>query len=175
MEVKMQESWRDIPNFEGHYQVSDTGKIRSLKYRNKQGLIRVLKPHVGKWGYAYHILCKAGKRFTVKNHKAVMDAFVGPANGLHVNHIDGDKLNNNLDNLEYVTSQENTQHAVDIGLIQPQCGESHGNARLKASQVAEIRRLYKTENFTLKELGAMYSISFQHVSDIVNFRKWKTV
>ena len=119
------EEWRDIEGYEGYYQVSNHGNVRSLdrttlgrdgvKYPHK-GV--VFKPTTNKNGYKYVVLKKDGgfKGYTV--HGLVARAFVEKANGkTEVNHKDGDKTNNRVSNLEWVTHSENEKHAVKTGLL----------------------------------------------------------
>lgn len=110
-----QELWRDVPGYEGKYIVSNTGKVISLPrtrtIKGKQRLLsgRVLKQSVTPNGYAKVTLFKDGRAAQTSVHRIVMLAFVGPSN-LQVNHKDENKLNNNLDNLEYMTGFDNTRY-----------------------------------------------------------------
>lgn len=105
-----EEIYKDIPNYKGLYQVSNFGNVKSI-FNEK-----LLKPYVRKTGYVHVLLSKDGKRKCYTIHKLVMLAFVGESNGLDVNHIDGNKQNNKLDNLEYCTRKENSKHAWKTGL-----------------------------------------------------------
>lgn len=114
--------WIPIKNFEGLYSINEKGEV--LSHSRKVTLYnggwyttneRILKPYLTKKGYAAVDLGSA--RFVV--HRLVAQAFLpNPENKPQVNHIDGDKINNHVSNLEWVTNQENVQHAHDIGLIQ---------------------------------------------------------
>ena len=108
------EIFKDIVGYEGLYQVSNKGNIKTLVSRYKG--IDILTPGITTAGYKIVTLCKNKKRETVTIHRAVCIAFLGNKN-LCVNHKDGDKTNNNLENLEWVTYKENTQHAMKNGLI----------------------------------------------------------
>lgn len=115
----MEEIWKDIPNYEGEYQVSNLGRVKSLGRIVKSRLInrhtedKILKQHITKDGYPSISL--GGKNRTKKSiHQLVAMAFLGHIpNGLamQVNHIDGNPLNNNLSNLEVVTARYNTADA----------------------------------------------------------------
>ena len=104
----MQEIWKDIEGFNGKYQVSNTGKVKSFAIK-KEG--QILKPQVTR-GYAYVGLCRDSKR--QKNHlihRIVASAFAPNPNGYkEVNHKDEDKLNNNADNLEWCTREYNMSY-----------------------------------------------------------------
>ncbi|WP_242227195.1 NUMOD4 domain-containing protein [Bacillus cereus group sp. BfR-BA-01315] len=107
----MTEIWKDIEGYEGYYQVSNTGKIKNK--RNS----RIRKNCLTKYGYLNVQLLISGKDKTFQVHRLVAQAFIpNPNNKTQVNHIDGNKLNNNIDNLEWVTPKENMKHAWDIGL-----------------------------------------------------------
>lgn len=112
----MTEIWRDVLDYEGLYQVSNLGKVRNTK------TLRVLSQGTCGSGYAFVILRKDGKSYNRMVHRLVMNTFCPTKNSkLEVNHIDGNKQNNYLDNLEWVTRSENLQHALNIGLMESQC------------------------------------------------------
>jgi hypothetical protein len=123
------EIWKDIPGFEGRYQVSDLGRVRSLPYmqwsttkrglpfqRFKEGRVLKAGPHPG--GYLLVQLIDAeGARHSCLIHRLVAEAFVDNHTGACVvNHKDGVKTNNTPQNLEWVTSAENNRHARQTGL-----------------------------------------------------------
>lgn len=110
--------WRAIKNYEGLYEVSNDGRVRRLKFINGKhsfDKIRECKQTLNTWGYMTVNLCKNGKSNTKRVHKLVANAFLGESD-LQVDHIDGNKLNNKLENLEYVTPKENTNRAWEMGL-----------------------------------------------------------
>lgn len=108
------ENWRDLVGFEGNYEVSDLGRVRSIK--TSQGTKRErLKKFSERSGYLYVNLWKENKPYNEAVHRAVAKAFL-PNPKATVNHIDGDKHNNRLSNLEWATHSENHKHAFRIGL-----------------------------------------------------------
>lgn len=119
------EVWKDIPGYEGYYQVSNLGRVKSLarmvSRKNQPDCPieeRCLKQRTGKNGYNYVVLSKEGKPKTALIHRMVATAFVkNPKGQKIVNHIDGDKQNNRFDNLEWCSSGENNKHAFETGLI----------------------------------------------------------
>lgn len=121
------EIWKDVENFEGYYQVSNTGRVRSLTrtIATSGGHLttykgRELKLKTDKYGYSVAFISKRteGIRKSVTVHRLVATAFLKMVDGKDsVNHIDGNKKNNNVSNLEWVTCKENTQHAIKNGLI----------------------------------------------------------
>jgi len=103
------ENWKDIPEF--NYQISDYGNIRSKKTG------RILIKCNDKDGYHLITLCKGGKQWTRKVHRLVAQIFIENPNNLsEVNHIDGDKKNNVVYNLEWVSRLENERHAYETGI-----------------------------------------------------------
>lgn len=113
----MQEEWRDVKTFEGLYEVSSEGGVRSLLtlYAGKPRLL--VQTLNKKRGYLAVGLCINGIAYTKMVHRLVAEAFIpNPDNKPEVNHKDGNKLNNKADNLEWSTYSENLQHAYNTGL-----------------------------------------------------------
>lgn len=122
-----QEEWRQVKGFEGLYEVSSFGRVRSLD--RERHAIKYGKPVVSKLkggvmklgesnrGYYHIILRKDGKAYTLRINRLVAEAFIpNPDNLPQVNHIDGDKKNNAVSNLEWCTCSHNIIHAMDTGL-----------------------------------------------------------
>ena len=129
------EEWRDVAGYEGLYQVSNCGRVKSFQ----KDKIKILKSSVSPFGYLRVVLCKD---FNKKNrfvHVLVAQAFIpNPDNKPQVNHIDGNKKNNHVSNLEWMTRSENIIHAFANGLSKSGC--KHGKAKFTPDQVREIRR-----------------------------------
>ena len=114
------EEWRDVVGYEGRYQVSSMGRVKSLARvvirNNGQKLPikeRVLKPMTDRYGYLIVCLCAGGKQKMFKVHRLVCQAFhKNPENKLCVNHIDENKTNNAASNLEWSTYEENNNHGT---------------------------------------------------------------
>ena len=116
----MQEIWKAVPiePYSDYYKVSNIGNVKRIKAFRTKNPIGYVKYYIGSHGYktVYLSTPNAAKNFLV--HRLVALAFIGkPAGRSQVNHIDGNKLNNQIDNLEWVTPSENIQHAYDTGLI----------------------------------------------------------
>ena len=122
----MEEIWKNIDNYEG-YQVSNLGRVRTynkVTYTNKHGerhwKDRILKPKISKQDKCSRVeLWKDGKHKTILVHRLVANAFLETNidTNLTINHKDGNRLNNRVDNLEWVTKADNIRHAFDNGLI----------------------------------------------------------
>ena len=111
----MIEIWKDVESYEGLYRVSNYGVVIS----HKKNVPVVLKPWIHQ-GYAHVELFMKNKGKINKVHRLVAKAFIpNPENKPQVNHIDGNKMNNELDNLEWSTPQENIDHAYSIGIMGP--------------------------------------------------------
>lgn len=127
----LEEIWRDISGFDDNYQISNTGKVKSKErivsnacrtYLKKE---QILKNQVMKDGYSCVVLRESGKKKLLKIHRLVATAFIpNPTNLPCINHIDGDKLNNQVENLEWCTFKYNTNHAIKNGLKPLVCGRN---------------------------------------------------
>jgi len=167
------EIWKPIKGYEGRYSISDRGRVMSHKY-NGGNTERIMIPTTLPDGYPKLFLVgDDGIRSRVKIHKLVAEAFIGKKpDGLEINHIDGIKYNNDSENLEYVTSKENSQHAYRTGAWKPAVGEKCVLAKLKDAQVVEIRKLHK-EGESACSISRKYGVSPTTIKDIVKWKTWK--
>jgi len=163
------EIWNPIPNYEEHYLASNFGNIKRIKPSTGAVCGRILKPYFNKKvGYQYITLTKNCVQNDFRLHKLIIASFKGLSD-LQVNHIDGNKLNNNLDNLEYVTASQNLYHATRV--LNKRSKENHWNSRLTKSDVETIRTLYKT-GITQQKIADQFKINRSYVSEIVNYKAW---
>lgn len=171
---KNTEKWKSVKGFEGIYEVSSTGRIKTLNYR-KSGAERIRKiKKPGQNGYFKLILCKNNKRYHFSVHRLVAIAFVdNPSNKPVVNHIDGNKLNNNYKNLEWVTKKENDEHAIKTGL-RDNVAEKHGMSKLRNIQVLAIRNLIKS-GMRQNKIAKIFNISPGAVNHIKKQRQWRSI
>lgn len=157
---------KQIPNFKD-YKITDTGQVI-----NRSG--KILKQNLS-GNYPAIALCKNGKPHTKRIHRLVLEAFIGPCpQKMECNHIDGNKHNNNLSNLEWTTCSKNHKHAYRLGLRkQPNHqGEKHPNAKLKDGEVWLIKQILKANIVTQKHLGKMFKVNFRTISRIKTKDGW---
>lgn len=178
----MKEIWKDIEGYEGIYQVSNTARVIGLprKFIRKDGKSyivkkREIKVRIG-WGGYYNVaLSLDGKKKTYPIHRLVAQAFIpNPLNKSQVNHIDGNKGNNNVDNLEWVTGSENVAHAFRTGLRKTVVG----NHKLSEDDVRYIRKKYKNRTcyrWGKKELAKELGISTSTIDFVLKGITWKEV
>lgn len=179
----MTEIWKDAIGFEGLYQVSNTGRVRSLDrvVRGCHGSVQNIKgseKSVGpnKHGYAIVMLYKNNiyKNFSV--HRLVATHFIkNPYCYKQINPIDGNKLNNNYTNLEWCSSSYNSIHALSIGLKTPQHGQDASSAKLTNEQAIEIYKLAKEGSIRQVDIAKKFNIANSMVSSIKNKKYWKKV
>lgn len=151
------EIWKRIEGFED-YEISSTGRVRSHKSLTPV----ILKPRRTHDGYVWYSLCLNGKGHTKRANRLVAEAFIpNPEGKKTVNHIDGNKENNNVENLEWSTRAEQMQHAYRLGLKSPVRGCMQGRHVLEPDQVREIRRTYRAHDkeFGMRALARKYGVS----------------
>ena len=109
-------------------------------------------------------------------HRLVAEAFIpNPLNKPQVNHIDGDKKNNRVENLEWCTQSENTKHAFKTGLYVPLKGEDLHNSKMTEEKVILLREMYDSGEFLLKELAEEFNISISVAWNIAKRNTWKHI
>lgn len=174
------ERWRPVAGYGGAYEVSDQGRVRS--YRTTKGFPRgssglcgtptALTPK-NHHGYATVLLTNDDRsRAWPFVHVLVAEAFIGPKPpGSQVNHRDGVKTHNAVENLEYVTPGGNRRHAVMNGLAA--VGERHHRAKLTREQVEEIRRRYTPTRGARQALAREFGVTAEYVSVLVRGQAWQ--
>lgn len=173
------EVWKDVVSWEGQYQISSLGLVRSLArydgsgfWRKEKFLSPVLNSRKNpRSAYLWVRFFKKGEWTRFFIHRLVAAAFLpNPENKPYVNHIDGQKLNNTPLNLEWVTGEENRAHAKETGLTAR--GERAGKTKLTESEVRQLRKL-RAEGMSGPKLGAKFGIHVSSVYAILNGRNWK--
>lgn len=151
----MKEVWKDIEGYENKYQISNLGRVKSLSRKISNGKSfylskeKILKSSIGTTGYYFVNLNYVSKKI----HRLVAKTFIPTIEGKnYVNHIDGNKLNNKSDNLEWCTNQENIIHAYETGL----------NKRITISE-KELQELYINKGLGISNIANMKNVSFNVV------------
>lgn len=154
----MKEIWKDIQGYEGLYQVSNFGNIKSLNYRRTKKEREMAKRINGE-GYEIVGLYNGNQQLQTGVHRLVAQAFIpNPEHKEQVNHIDGNKRNNRVDNLEWCTQTENIRHAMRTGLLNI-TGASNGSSR-KVQQLDLKGNVLKQFN-TIIEAGRYLGVKCQ--------------
>ena len=165
----MTEEWKA---YDATYEVSNYGRVRN----SKNGRIRTIKPN--KQGYLDMRLYKPNSHLVI--HRAVATLFIpNPNNKPFINHIDGNKHNNLVDNLEWCTRSENEKHAWKFGLKRDTAtkGELHGMHKLSRKNVEYIRNHHVRNGGNMKtgELARIFNVNSQTITDIVSKRIWRSI
>lgn len=164
----MVEVWRDIDGYGGLYQVSNFGRVRSFKQKTP----RILKPMLIKIGYLMVNLSHKGKAKTRLIHRLVALAFIpNPENKPQINHINGVKSDNRIENLEWCTHAENAQHAFHTGLNAVPKGADSPNAKLTNEQVRFIRE--NPNGLSQYRLAEMFAVAHTTISEIQRGETYK--
>lgn len=165
------EKWRPAPGFEGLYEVSSLGRVKSLARTTSQGVRlkeTIRKASAQKSGHLWLRFCKNGRRTKQNIHRLVLETFVGPCpEGLETCHHDDDPANNTLENLRWGTRSSNMRDRIRngraIGLIGS--GRPHPNRKLNNEQVLEIRGLMRSGQSQMA-IARIFGVSQNLVSKI---------
>jgi hypothetical protein len=165
----IEEIWRPVRGWEGLYEVSNHGRVRRSAGSPRAKFSRVLSP--GIWGHGYlHVHFRNREmQGDYSVHRLVADAFLGPIPAtMQVNHLDGDKKNNHVSNLEVITQRENYDHAKRTGLYYS--GPRPERSKLTETQIYEIRAL--AGQVKTAELAERYGVSKVTISGIARRALW---
>jgi|GEM_PF-907714 len=167
------EEWRDINGWEGEYEVSNLGQVRSIKNN------LVLKPKIDRrYCSVGFYVAETGKFKRYLVHRLVAIAFIGepPTQQHQVNHIDGNPSNNNVANLEWVTPLENTRHAIEVLKVSKvNSGNFQAGSQHKASKMTEDDVKWILDNqatMKRKDMAAAIGVSVALINDICLRRRW---
>jgi hypothetical protein len=157
-----EELWRPINNYEGIYEISNTGKVKSLKTGKLRKFSNSTK-------YLQVTLCKNGNSEYKWVHRLVAEHFIENTNNYPiVNHKDGNKLNNNVDNLEFCTAAENNKHAGVLNL--KPIGTKHTNSNFSKEDLLKIKNLH-SDGLTHREIAKIFKVN---KTSITNYLSGKT-
>lgn len=164
------EIWKWIKKFKNVYEISNIGQVRSFN-KNTNG--KIMKQNRNTKGYLFVELRKNKKRFIKKVHRLVMETFIGKSK-LQVNHKDGNKHNNNLKNLEYVTCKQNIIHAWKIGLYKRKVGEDAYAHKLTNKKVKQIKKLLK-DKISYSKIAKIFRVDPRTISFINEGKTWSHI
>lgn len=173
------EEWKDVAGYEGFYSISSFGRAKSFYKGGK-----ILKPtekgpiKFGKGYLIYTLHNINGETKTFYAHKLVMESFIGGRpKGSQINHKDGDKHNNRLNNLEYVSPLENVRHSIKIGHFNPHtlkpyiAGSKNKQSKLKESEVITIRENHRN-GIKTRFLAKEFNVDRTVIQKIVKRKSW---
>jgi hypothetical protein len=177
----MEEIWKDIKGFEAIYQISNLGRVKSLKrsithsYWGKVNLSeRIKKAFIDRCGYYSVMLHKESVKKSFSVHRLVALAFIPNENKkLDVNHKNGIKTDNRLENLEWMTRSENVIHSLKTRLKIPKNGNQVHNSILSKENAIKIK--YEHKDLTHKQIAKLYGIDSSLVSKIRRNLNWKHI
>ena len=174
----MKEVWKRLihqgKDYGDYYEVSNLGQIRNTKTK------RIRKQNLLKTGYCF-VSGSLGSRedkITFKTHRVVAETFIPNLNNLpEVNHKDGNKLNNCIDNLEWCTRIANMKHASEYGLLNAKRGEDSAHAKLTIEDVKYIREHYVPydKNFGTRALGRKFGVDHDTIRSVLKNETWTHV
>lgn len=176
----MKEIWKAVTGYNGIYSVSNLGNVKRIGKGSDNRSIqpKELTKIPSGWQSKYLSVCLTYNNKSKKAyiHRLVCQSFLGdpPNDSYQVNHIDGDKHNNNLNNLEWVTPKENQQHRYTI-LKQTQKGENNPANKYSKNEISRVIELYKTKQYTQREIARITNIDYRYVNSIVNKKVWKEI
>lgn len=174
----MEETWKGVIyqgiDYSNRIEVSNNGKLRNSITKYEYTL------RIGKTGYYYVIVSLGSRknRKAFKIHKAVAETFIPNVNNYPcINHKDGNKLNNRVDNLEWCTQKYNVLHAYRIGTHKAISGTNNKNAKLTLEDLKYIRENYKAgdKNFGCRALAKKFNIAHQTISCAIRYKTYKDI
>ena len=168
------EIWRDVIGYEGLYMVSNMGRLKSNIWNGG----RLINPCLHTGGYLIVGLYKNGRRKIYYVHVLVAQAFIANSESKsQVNHIDADKTNNRVENLEWVTQKENIRHSWQLGLRRCIKGTANKNSKLQSEKVRYIRAHYipRHREFGASALARKFSVDPETILNVIKYKTYKDV
>ena len=174
------EIWKDIPGYEGLYQASTLGNIRSLDkivpkwnkpYKRKvKG--KILKKNLINGGYLAISLHKNKEQKSYKISRLIAKTFIpNPNNKPEVNHINSIRTDDRVSNLEWCTRSENMLHSYKYG-NNTQVGSNNASSKLTDEKVIKMRSMYKTKKYKQKELAKIFNVSKITAHNVLRHKTW---
>jgi predicted XRE-type DNA-binding protein len=176
----MEEIWKDVPNYEGLYKASTLGQIASYDRIRRHGRFiagRIMNPTISTRGYFdISLYDSSGKEKRISVARLIAITFISnPDKKLTINHKNGIKTDNRVENLEWMSYSENVKHAYDNGLALPVRGEQNGQTKLTTEKVLQIKELLKAGNLSQYKIAAMFEVGRGAIQDIKRGKNWKHI
>jgi hypothetical protein len=169
------EIWRQVPGYEGLYEVSNIGRVRSFVYNRRYASHKgshMLHPSNGNHGYLMVSLHGTKKHRNICVHCLVALAFIGPRPEKHdIHHLNSNPHDNRSENLCYLLESE---HLKTIRPNPPK-GEKSPNAKITESDVRMMRKLYESGAYAKRQLARMYGLSQKTARAVIERKSWKHV
>jgi len=180
----IEEKWRDVPGYEGLYQVSNYGRVRSLdryvwnrcRARGKRDFLKgsILRPQKHVAGYLFVALYKDGKKRQIRINRLVLTVFDRPPKeGEESNHMNGNKTNNYIDNLEWMTKLQNQRHAIEV-LGKHNGGGKYTRDKLNEDGIRGIKDLLK-EGVSQGQIAKRFNVCYWTIHNIKMGKSWKDI
>ena len=176
--MENKEIWKDIQGYEGHYQISNIGRVKSLARKKnhikgfaitKEIILKQQKNFDGYYNLSLKLNC-CRKNYSI--HRLVAIHFISNLdNKKEVNHINGIKQDNRVENLEWCTRRENIIHSFNTGLNAGNKGEKHGMSKITELQVLEIKQRLKNGQ-THQKIAEIYNVGRTTISAINQNKNW---
>ena len=168
------ELWKPLARWEGIYEISSIGRVKRIDGNNCAKIGHIMGTNLIN-GYPVVRLRYKGRTERKTVHTHVLESFIGPRPlGMQINHINGIRHDNRLENLEYCTPQENIQHSYDAlnRVKKGAVGEANGKSKLTPEKVLTIRRLYANGGRSQQSIADEFCIAQNMVSKIVLRQFW---
>lgn len=175
------ETWKDVLGFENYYEVSNTGLVRSkprlvIRKNGRPHTVKskILKPCISTDGYLKSCFSINGKLYPFAVHRVAANSFLGKQDGYEVNHINGIKTDNRIENLELLTHSENIKHAVKLGLLPVTRGSQRTQAKTTES-VIKLMQEMRAKGIQRKVILSELNLSLHTYKDVIRGKSWRHV
>ena len=168
------EQWKTLKRFP-NYAASNLGRIKRISRGTRTKPNLILKG-IQSRGYRMVSLFHSGHRTVARVGRLVLEAFVSICpTSCEINHLDGNKANDQLDNLEWCTHLDNMIHASKTRLMNPCKGQSHGRSKLTEDDVKNIRNIWASRKRTQTAIAKQYNVCASTIGRIIDYKRWRHI